>query len=51
MSEKPDGIVLQRARDLVGREGDIWVRRDLFALVPQGFRKREAAFPQPRRGA
>jgi hypothetical protein len=34
MSEKPDGIVLQRDRDLVGRERDIWVRRALFSLAP-----------------
>lgn len=34
MSKKPDGIVLQRDRDLVGRERDIWMRRGLFALAP-----------------
>ena len=34
MSETPDGIVLNRDRDLVGRERDLWVRRGLFMLAP-----------------
>jgi hypothetical protein len=34
MAGIPDGIVLTRDRDLVGRSHDLWVRRGLFALLP-----------------
>jgi hypothetical protein len=33
MGAVPDTILLDRDRDLVGRENDIWIRRGLFALV------------------
>src|SRR4051812_13060834 len=33
MAQIPDTIVLERDRDLVGRQNEIWVRRGLFALV------------------
>jgi hypothetical protein len=33
-SKSPDGIVLSRDRDLVGRGADLWVRRALFAVLP-----------------
>lgn len=34
MAHIPDTIVLERDRDLVGREREIWVRRGLFTLLP-----------------
>jgi hypothetical protein len=33
VADIPDTIVLKRDRDLVGRAGEIWVRRGLFALL------------------
>jgi hypothetical protein len=33
MAEKPDGIVLNRHRDLEGRRNHPWIRRSLLALV------------------
>jgi hypothetical protein len=33
MADAPDTIVLKRARDLGGRQNEIWVRRGLFALL------------------
>src|SRR4051812_10752327 len=33
MAEKPDGIVLNRHRDLEGRSNHPWIRRGLLALV------------------
>jgi hypothetical protein len=33
MPQIPDSIVLKRDRDLVGRTGEIWVRRGVFALL------------------
>jgi hypothetical protein len=34
MASVPDGIVLERDRDLEGRGREIWVRRGLFAMLP-----------------
>ena len=34
MADIPDTIVLNRDRDLAGREWEIWLRRALFALLP-----------------
>jgi hypothetical protein len=34
MSEVPDQIVLGRDRDLNGRDGELWIRRGLFAFAP-----------------
>jgi hypothetical protein len=33
MADVPNGIVLRRDRDLVGRDTDLWIRRGLMALV------------------
>ena len=33
MAEVPDGLVLERDRDLEGRRHDIWVRRGLLLLI------------------
>ncbi|HEY6835629.1 MAG TPA: hypothetical protein VI142_04080 [Gaiellaceae bacterium] len=33
MADVPEGIVLERDRDLVGRRNDVWVRRVLMSLV------------------
>jgi hypothetical protein len=33
-SVPPDGVILERDRDLVGRAWQIWLRRGLFALLP-----------------
>lgn len=33
MADVPDGLVLERDRDLEGRQYDIWVRRGLMLLV------------------
>jgi hypothetical protein len=34
MASVPDGVILERDRDLVGRAWQIWLRRGLFALLP-----------------
>ncbi len=34
MAAVPEGIVLERDRDLAGRGSDIWFRRGLLALLP-----------------
>jgi hypothetical protein len=33
MADVPNGLVLERDRDLVGRGNDIWIRRALMSLV------------------
>ena len=34
MADIPDGVVLNRDRDLAGRGYEIWIRRGLFLLLP-----------------
>lgn len=34
MTAVPEGIVLERDRDLAGRGSEIWIRRGLLALLP-----------------